>query len=248
MAVSLLLARVAAFVTVIPIFGGTRVPRTVKVGLAIALTLTWIDHAALLNLGPTATTVSISWVGFLLAVAKEVLLGTVLGYMLGLILVPAQVAGEFIAQQMAMTIGTLADPTAAQTTGIITQILEVLAIALFLGLDGDHVVLSTFAHALKHWPVGSGSVPLPMTQILSGSARAEEWGLQIAAPLSFCLFFSSIVLALMARAAPQMNVFSVGFSLQVGIGLAGLALFLPQILRSMNQVFASMTEIFVLPG
>jgi flagellar biosynthetic protein FliR len=77
---------------------------------------------------------------------------------------------------------------------------------------------------------------------------AVDWGVQIAAPVVFCLFISSIVLALMARAAPQLNFFSVGFSLQVGIGLAGLALLVPQMALSLMAVFGRLTEVFGVPG
>jgi flagellar biosynthetic protein FliR len=248
LSVSLLFVRVAAFVGVMPIFGTTNVPRIIKVGLAVALTLTWVDYgAALGRSGDDA--VSLSWVAYLVAVGKEALLGGMLGYMLGLVLVPARVAGDFISQQMGMTLAILTDPTSPHTAaGIVTQILEVLSIVLFLGLDGDHLVLGTFNNALRHWPVGNALAPLPLPQIIDGSGLAVEWGLQIAAPVVFCLFISSIVLALMARAAPQLNFFSVGFSLQVGIGLAGLALLVPQMAHSLLAVFGRLSEVFGVPG
>ena len=247
--VSLLFVRVAAFVGVMPIFGTTGIPRIIKVGLAMALTLTWVDYGAAISGRFGDDGASLSWVAYLLAVGKEALLGAMLGYMLGLVLVPARVAGEFISQQMGMTLAALADPTTPHNAaGIVTQVLEILAIVLFLGLDGDHLVLGIFNNALGHWPVGNASAPLPLPQIIDGSGLAVEWGLQIAAPVVFCLFISSIVLALMARAAPQLNFFSVGFSLQVGIGLAGLVMLVPQMAHSLMAVFGRTTEVFGIPG
>jgi flagellar biosynthetic protein FliR len=111
-------------------------------------------------------------------------------------------------------------------------------------VDGHHLVLAVFGRALERWPLGGASTPLPVPVLLSSTVHVEEWGITVVAPLAFCLFLSSVVLALMARAAPQMNVFSVGFSLQVGVGLVGLVLLLPEILSSLAQVFSRFSECF----
>jgi flagellar biosynthesis protein FliR len=243
---SLLLARVTTFVALMPIFGGTKVPRMIKVGLAIALTLTWIDVPALVGEALLKDAAPVQWIPYLMAVGREVLLGGVLGYTAGLFLVPARVAGEFISQEMGLGLGATLDPTGGNTTGAVTQLFEILAIALFLGMNGHHFLLAIFNRTLERWPLGGASAPLPIPQLLTTSAQAEEWGLAMIAPLAFCLFLSSVVLALMARAAPQLNLFSVGFSLQIGVGLAGLALLFPEILSSMTRIFVSFSEHF--PG
>jgi flagellar biosynthesis protein FliR len=243
---SLLLARVATFVGLMPIFGGTKVPRMIKVGLALALTLTWVDVPTLVGESLLKDAAPVQWIPYLMAVGREILLGSVLGYAAGLFLVPARVAGEFITQEMGLSLGTTIDPSGGNSTGAITQLFEIVAIVLFLGMNGHHLLLAIFSRALERWPVGGTSTFLPVPQLLTASAQVEEWGLALVAPLAFCLFLTSVVLALMARAAPQLNLFSVGFSLQIGVGLVGLALLFPEIVSSMTQVLARFGE--CIPG
>src|SRR5207253_1779324 len=137
------------------------------------------------------------------------------------------------------------DPTAGNPTGPFTQILEMLAILLFLGLDGHHLFLAAFYRTLKHWPVGGLLPAPPIAQLVAGASAAEEWGLQLVAPLGLCLFLTTVILALMARASPQMNVFSVGFALQIGVGLVGAFLLLPDLLTAIVTIFGRASEFLI---
>jgi flagellar biosynthetic protein FliR len=244
-AVSLLLARVGAFVNALPILSGNNVPRMVRAGLTLALSLLWFDFSAVPNGELFTTSFEIGWLAYGIAMGREVLLGTVLGYAFGLILVPARVAGEFIIQQMGLTLGNIADPTAGNPTGPITQVFEMLGILLFLGMDGHHVFLAALYRTLARWPVGGLLPAAPVAQLVSGASAAEEWGLLLIAPLGLCLFLTTVVLALMTRAAPQMNIFSVGFALQIGIGLVGAFLLLPDLLAAMVSAFGRASEFLI---
>jgi flagellar biosynthetic protein FliR len=233
---SLLLARLGTFLSVVPLFGGRNTPRTVKIGLAFALAVFWFDPAATVA-DPGLARSDISWPAFGMALGREALLGMILGYTLGLLLVPARVAGEFITQQMGLTLGNIIDPASESSTGAITQILEMLAILLFFGLDGHHVFLAVFHGTLARWPLGGPIRIPPITELIAAGSAAEESGLLLAAPLGAILFLTTVILALMARASPQMNIFSVGFALQISAGLVGALLLLPDLLRALVHTF-----------
>ena len=238
---SLLLARVATFIGILPLLGGRNVPRSVKAGLALALTVMWFDFSVVPDKS-LMNAADISWFALGLALGREMLLGAILGYALGLFLVPAHVAGEFITQQMSMSLGNIIDPNSNSSTGVVTQIFELLSLLIFLGLDGHHVFLAVLQGTLTRWPVGGAVPEIPVAQFITGAAQTEEWGLMLVAPLAASLFLVTVVLALMSRAAPQMNVFSVGFAVQIGIGLLGTYLLLPDLIKAMAVMWGRMGE------
>jgi flagellar biosynthetic protein FliR len=238
---SLILARVATFVGILPLLGGRNVPRTVKAGLALALTVMWFDFSAIPDKSLTDAA-DISWLAYGLALGREMLLGAILGYAMGLFLVPAHIAGEFITQQMAMSLGNIIDPNSNSSTGVVTQIFELLALLIFFGLDGHHIFLALLQSTLSRWPVGGALPNIPVAQFITGAAETEEWGLMLVAPLAASLFLVTVVLALMSRAAPQLNIFSVGFAVQIGVGLLGTWLLLPDLLKAMTVMWGRLGE------
>lgn len=242
---SLLVVRIGAFVNTLPILSGNNVPRLVRAGLVMALTMLWFDFTPTANHDWLTASSEIAWLPFAAAAGRELLLGVVMGYAFGLFLVPARVAGEFLVQQMGLSLGSIADPTAGNPTGPLTQLFEMLGILLFLGMDGHHVFLAVLHKTMLRWPVG-GALPAPPTvELLAGAVAAEEWGLQLVAPLGLCLFLSTVVLALMARAAPQMNVFSFGFAFQITVGLVGAFLLLPDLLAAIVNTFGRASEFLI---
>jgi flagellar biosynthetic protein FliR len=241
----LILTRVATFVNVVPIIGGGNTPRLVKLGLAMALAVFWFNFEVVPSAVVLTRAAEISWVGYGLALGREAVLGTAIGYVLGLFLVPARVAGEFITQQMGLSLGATIDPASNTSMGAVTHVFEMLAILLFFGLDGHHVFLAVMHGSFARWPIGGPLGELPTEAFITGGAMAQEWGVLIAAPVAACMFLTTTVLALMARAAPQMNVFSVGFALQIGTGLLALWLLMPNLLSAMVAQFERLGDYLV---
>ncbi len=243
---SLILARVGTFVTLVPVLGGRNVPRLVKVGFTLALTVLWFSSGRTLpNPFFLESGIRLHWLGYAVALGREALLGAVLGFAFGLFLVPVRIAGEYIGQEMGLTLGSLSDPTSESSSTAVTQILEMLGILLFLGLDGHHIFLAALHSTFLRWPVGGALPGLPVAHLVYGAAAAQEWGLLLAAPVGVCLFLTTVVLALMARVAPQLNIFSVGFALRLGVGLAALLLLLPELGGALIHLFGQFRELLL---
>jgi flagellar biosynthetic protein FliR len=227
----LILARVGTFVAVMPLVAG-RTPRTVRVGLAFALA---VHYFAAVRPGWDARIAGgVSDVVYAAALLREGVIGVVIGLMFSLFLLPARVAGEFVSHQIGLALSPLPGPTADGQATIIPMLFEVMASLLFLGLDGHHVALATLHASFAKLPLGGGLVALPPGPVLDGLASCHEMGILLAAPLAVCLFLLSIGLALAARAAPQLNIYSVGFTLQVVVALLGLLFLLPDLVQSMS--------------
>jgi flagellar biosynthetic protein FliR len=228
---ALVLARVATFVAVLPLLGGRQMPRSVKAGLALALTVMWsLAFFERLPLDPWLLQESgvVPWLGFGLALVREALLGAVVGYAFSLVLLPARIAGEFLAQEMGLSFGNLVSATGENVASPVAVLLEMLAAALFFSLDGHHVFLAVMHSTFLRFPLGEGLSLTPLAALVDGAALCHEDGLMLAAPAALVLFLITVVLLLLARAHPQLNLYTVGFPLRLGAGLVALLLLLPQ--------------------
>jgi flagellar biosynthetic protein FliR len=246
-AFALTLARVGTFINVLPLLGGSNIPHTVKVGLTLALTVMFVSADERLLQADRAGVDWSNWVGMSVALGREVLIGTMLGFAMGLFLLPAHVAAEFITQEAGLTFANIVSTTSDGSTSALTTIFEMLASVLFFALDLHHVFLLLLQQTLTHAPAGQ------LTQILSfdlvaAVSGAEEGGLLLAGPVALCLFITTVVLALMSRAAPQLNLYSVGFPLRVLVSLGALMLMMPQILAGMVGWFSVFLEMLQMRG
>jgi flagellar biosynthetic protein FliR len=240
---ALLLARVATFVYVLPLLGGSSVPRTVKIGFALALTV------LLYTSEPTMPFVdgAASWLGFSIALGREMLLGGMLGFAMSLFLLPAHVAAEFIAQEAGLSFASVVTATADTSTNSLTVFFELLASLVFFELDLHHVFLLVLQETLQHAPIGRG-FEFPNWDLVAMASAAEEGGLLLAAPVALCLFLTTIVLALMTRAAPQLNLYTVGFPLRVTVCLGAMLLLMPQLIMGMIGLFSYFVDLMQFPG
>jgi flagellar biosynthetic protein FliR len=240
---TLILARTGTFVALMPLFGGRNVPKLVKVGLALALAAMWFGSVSSSGVETIVTHSAAGWLGLGVALGREAALGAIFGFAFGLVLVPARVAGEYIGQEMGLSMASLADPMAESQSGLMGQVFEMLGVLIFFGLDGHHVFLAALHGSFARVPVGGCMGAVPVGALVAGVASAEEWGLLLAAPLAVCLFITSVVLALMARAAPQLNILSVGFGLRLAVGLVAVLVLLPEIGLAMGGVVGRITDV-----
>ncbi len=242
---TLMLARVGAFVAMLPLLGGTATPRLVKVGLTLALTVLWAT--AFWQQMPACAWLAaegvVPWVGLGIAVGREALLGAVVGYTLGLVTIPARIAGDFLAQEMGLSFSNLVNVTSGGQATPLTLIFEMLAGALFLGLDGHHGFFGVMQGLMERFPVGGPVPAIPTAGLLHGALAAEEWGLMLAAPVALCLFLTTLILTLLARATPQLNLYTVGFPLRLGVGLVAVLLLLPQGVITLVSIFGHFEEL-----
>jgi flagellar biosynthetic protein FliR len=240
---SLILARVGTFVAALPFLGGRLVPRSIKVGLTVSLSSMWFfSHGYASINSPLLPAEGIHWLAFGVALARESLLGAVLGYAFSLFLVPARVAGEFIGQELGLSLANLTDPSGENSATLVGQLFEMVGVLVLFGFDGHHVWLASLHATFGRWPIGGPIEPLPVVPLVSGLAAAHEWGLLLAAPVAICTFITSMVLAFMARTAPQLNLFSIGFALRLGVGLVAALLFLPDFVTSFAAVVGRFSD------
>lgn len=234
-AYSLILARTAAFVMMFPLFGTRSVPLIVRNALVIALSLYWMSQWETL---PTQTLREIGshWFLYGLMIAKEVIVGLVLGYGFSLILIPFRVAGEYIGQEMGLTIARITDPASGQTGTAVGQAFEGAGIMLLFQFNFHHVFIAAFHGSFARRPVGGVMEAVSPEGYIRALSWAQESGLALAAPVGCWLFFTMIMLAIMSKAAPQLNIMSVGFILRILAGLVSLVILFPEMGPAMQAI------------
>jgi flagellar biosynthesis protein FliR len=236
---ALTLTRVATFIYFLPLIGGPTIPRTVKIGLSMALAVLFYDDAVagLANTSNWMGGNAATWLVYFLSVAREMLLGGILGFALNLFLVPARVAGEYIAQESGLTFASVLTTTGQGSASPFATIFELIASAVFFTLDLHHVMLKLLQETFQLYPIGA-EFGLPNWDLVRIASVAQEGGLMLAAPTALCLMLTTVVLMLLSRAAPQLSLYSIGFPARVIVSLAALLLFLPQLIDGMANQFA----------
>lgn len=235
----LILTRVAAFVAAMPLFSAAGVPRLVRAGLALSLSVFWFGELVPPDdLGEH----EVSWLLFGLAIGREALLGSVVALLFAMFLTPIQVAGEFVTSQIGLAQSSLLGAASNTASSPLTIILESLAGMVFLSLDVHHVLFAILHASFSRHPLGGTFMPVPVEAAVDTLSTATSLGLLLGGPLALALFAVNVVLALMGRVAPQLNVYSVGFSLQALVALGAAALLLPDLIAFMAVVFARIAE------
>ena len=214
----LLSARVAAATMLTPIFGPTQIPGPVRVMIALALS------AFLILAVPTALPVIDSTPDLMVATIGELLLGASLAFGFLVAYAATQIAGRVLDIQLGYGAASVLNPTTQTPAPLIGTVFGMAMVAVFLALDGHHVLIRALALSVENYPPGAFAVNFDFSEHLKFSGAMFTFGLALAAPVMFSLLLADVSLAVMARSMPQLNVFVLSFSVKIVLGLIGLAL------------------------
>lgn len=219
----LLIVRLSGILVIAPIFGHRNVPAIVKIGLVIITSLIVLPTIA----GKTVEVPS-DLPGLVVMLFKEVVAGLAIGFGSMMIFLAVQFAGTMIGLQMGFGIVNVIDPNSQLEVPIIGQFQLLLAMLIFLALDGHHMVLSAIVSSVKIIPLGAIDYSsLSGELILRAGIETLASGIKLGAPCMVTLFLVDVALGVVARTMPQMNVFVVGFPLKIATGFVMIAASLP---------------------
>ena len=227
----LVLVRVSAMLAMVPIFSQQQLPRALR--FCIGLLFTFVMVAAV----PTIVPMQLG--ELTVAVLTQIFIGLVFGFVSYLLFTGIQFAGQIIDLQIGFAIANIINPETSATVTIIGELELTIATLLYLAVDGHHLLIAGIARSFALVPLPYATVPdLLAGDVMRFFTQALMIVLQIAAPVAVTLFLVNVTLGLMARVAPQMNVFVVGFPLQIGIGLTMLIIAIPL----MGAVFPGLVD------
>lgn len=170
--------------------------------------------------------------GFAAAAALELGVGLVLGMAVQLLFSGLQLAGQLVGRDMGFAIVNVIDPVTSRDVGLLAQFKLLLAVLVMLAVNGHHLVIRALAESYAHVPVLGLHLSASAVEYLLGlGGMLFVTAIQIAAPILATIFLVTVALGFLGKTVPQMNIFIVGFPLRIGLGLAGLCLILPLVIR-----------------
>ncbi|ALV06200.1 flagellar biosynthetic protein FliR [Roseateles depolymerans] len=215
--------RTLALFAGMPVFSQRAVPQRVKIGLAL-----FIAVAAQPSLPAMPVVPLDSLPQLLVVVAQQLLIGLSMGFAVRLVFASLEFAGELIGLQMGLNFAGFFDPSTGSQGTSSSRFLGSMVAFLFIAINGHLMLIQSLVASFQAFPVGEEPFRfLRVAQPQVWGAEVFRMGLWIALPLVTMLLFVNLVLGIISRVAPQLNVFSVGFPLTVSIGLVGLVATLP---------------------
>jgi flagellar biosynthesis protein FliR len=219
----LVFGRAGGLIISAPFWGSRVVPVVVRVWIAILLaiaTYPMVRAAALVG-GFTIISVFFALVG-------ETLLGLVLGWLAQLMFSAMRLAGQEIELKSGLGLIQLVDPNDGGQSGLFSTLFELLAGLLFFALDGHHLLVQALWSSYNVFPLAGERFTARLLEgLISSAGEVFTIALRVSAPVVMGLLLSDIILGLISRAIPQMNVFMVAQPMQFGLALLLLFLAIP---------------------
>ncbi len=214
------LVRILAFIASAPLWSTAGIPRRMRLILGIAITL------AIAPALPAMPQVAPGSLAGLWILAQQILIGVGMGFSARVVFAAIDMAGEFIGMQMGLGFATSYDPMSASQTPVISEFLTMLGFLFFLSINGHLMYIATLAQSFYAIPV---SITLPLSSgswlnIAELGSKIFSAGLLISLPIIVALMITNVGLAVLTRAAPQLNIFALGFPLTLGGGFIAMAI------------------------
>ena len=232
--------RVLALFSSMPVLGQRNVPIRVRIALSFFIAL------GVAGTVPAGTgNVPLDSPAAILLVVQQVLIGLSLGFAVRIIFTAIEFAGEIIGLQMGLNFAGFFDPATAQQATATSSFFSTMVAFLFIAMNGHLLVIEAVVQSLVAFPVS----PEPFAFL--HAVRPETWGaeifrlgLWIALPLIAMLLFINMMLGIIARVAPQISIFSVGFPITLGVGLVGVMFTLPLLQGPFTAALEQMLMLF----
>ena len=232
----LVLARVTAFIAFFPLFAKRQLPNTVKVGLAGGLTFFWYGMVeAQLSQDPGAAAANMNVVSSFLLLTKEVTIGVVLSIALGLFFLPAKIAGSYVGQELGLSLASISDPGSQDSSTLISRVFEAFSILIFFSINMHHFLILVIHFSFDQMLGKIDILRLPTEDLVSLLNRVSDYGFLIVGPVAILFMLITIGLAYLNKAAPTLNLFSVGMSIRSGFGIFCLLIFCPVIFGAIQS-------------
>ena len=200
----------------------------VRVKAVLVLLLGFVAHGLSVKAAVPESTLLVAT-----AMVVELGIGIVVGLIVRFIVAIAEIAGEIIGPAIGLSMASAFDPTTQSNQSQLGAILRYLMIFIALLIGVHRVLLGGLLASFRLLPVGTAeSIAVALPGLVQLSVAVISAGVRIALPLVAVLYMTQIALAFIARAAPQMQVFNVGFAVMLAVGLSVFALMLPDFARA----------------
>ncbi|TGD73143.1 flagellar biosynthetic protein FliR [Mangrovimicrobium sediminis] len=224
--------RVTGMVATAPILSHSSVPMPVKIGICVLLTT--IISA---TLPPLPAVPLMSWHSVAIII-EQLLVGIAIGVVMQVIFAIIQAAGDFIGLQMGLAFASFFSPDSGANTLILSRILYIVALLMFVTVDGHLALIQLLADSFRQVPVAAFSLNFDGFYALVGFTSAIfQLGLLLSLPVLGVLLVINLSMGILNRSAPQFTVFSVGFPISLTVGLVLMAVLMSRVQGVFTALF-----------
>ncbi len=231
--------RVLGLFTAAPVLSMKVIPRRVRVSLALLIVV--CAQPSLPAMPPLPPNSAEAF----MVVMHEVLIGLTMGFAARVVFAGIEFAGELVGLQMGLNFASFFDPTTGGQVTAVSRLYGTTAAWLFVVMNGHLLLTAAVLHSFEAFPVSPQ--PLVFLQAIQPQVWGAEifrLGLWVSLPVVAMLLLVNLVMGLVARVAPQMNIFSVGFPVTLGVGMTGLWLTLPMMQAPLTMALERMLSLF----
>jgi flagellar biosynthesis protein FliR len=231
-------ARVAGFVSATPILFGTQTPMRFKAALAVMISLVLFPI-----MSPFIPATPFQSASFLFLVINEALVGLIIGLMTRLIFTAVEFGGTIIGYQMGFAAANVFDPQNQRQTSLVSEFQNIFAILIFLALNVHHIFIRAAVKSYALLPPGKLDLShAAVPYLIELSSKMFSLSLQFSAPVLAILLLSGLILGILARSFPQLNVFLLSFPLNIGIAFIVIGLTLDVVSILLRREFDTFPE------
>jgi len=223
--------RIGACFMVAPIFSAQFIPARVKVLLALAVAV------LVAPLVPTPSGIApFSAMGALVTV-QQMIIGVAIGFCMQILFDAVTMGGQLLANSMGMSFAFYVDPMHGTSTPSVGQFYTLMVTLTFLALNGHLILVETLVDGFRTLPVGTtGLGPEGIWTIVAWGTQIFSGALSVALPGITALLIVNVAFGVVSRAAPQLNLFSVGFPVSLVCGLLIVLAGLPSVQTSFTRL------------
>lgn len=223
--------RIGGFVATAPLASEKTIPSRVKIVLTLALTVLLAPQA------PVPDALSIFSAPGLLTAVQEMLIGAAIGMVMELAFEALTFAGQTVSMTMGLGFATLVDPQRGASVPVLGQLFMIMGTLTYLTLNGHLVLLGALANSFQTLPIGAANVDQDfLLSVATWGGRIFETGLLVALPAVVALVIVNMALGVVTRAAPQLNLFGIGFTITLICGFFVLIVGLDGIMVGISKL------------
>jgi flagellar biosynthesis protein FliR len=222
--------RISAMMMAAPVFGARMLPVRIRIIMAMSISILTVP---LLPPVPVVDPISFSAVGILF---QQILIGIATGFIIQMVFQSLVIAGEAIANGMGLGFARMVDPANGVQVPVISQFFVVLATLLFVILNGHLLLIQLIVRSFEVLPIAETGLSLPAIKaVVNWGSQMFIGGLMIGLPAVTALLVVNIAMGVITRAAPQLNIFAVGFPLMILLGFIFLSATLPSVFAQFTR-------------
>ena len=219
----LVLTRIGAFFFAVPVFSWQTIPVQIRVSITVFVA---VFFSAIIPFPLDGQEVSGVELGVMMA--SEAIYGLALGYVTAYIFGAVKISARICERQMGLSMANILDPMSGESAQPLGMLMEMIFVLLFLSANGHHIFLMTISKSYETFPMGSVPTINKLTESITTSGTTMLLlGLRMSAPIFAAFLLLMVVLAVLARVAPETNILFLSLPLKVGLGLLMVGIFLP---------------------